>query len=134
MFGEDIEREQGYPNSLQDLHNRIRHADGLLISVNEHNGTVSAYFKNVLDWLSRVEYKFLKGKKILLLSTSNGKRGARSAIEYTASVLPRFDGEVIDSITVPTYSEVYDAADKSFRDKDLEQQIFRGVEMLVNSI
>lgn len=134
MFGEDIEREQGYPDSLKDLLEIIKAADGLLIAVNEHNGTVSAYFKNVLDWLSRIEYKFLKGKKILLLSTSNGKRGARSAIEYTTSVLPRFDGQVVDSIPVPSYKDAYDASSKRFKDHDLEKRIRLGVEKLVNSL
>jgi NAD(P)H-dependent FMN reductase len=134
MFGEDIEREEGYPNTLRNLLSIIKEADGLIISVNEHNGTVSAYFKNVLDWLSRIEYKFLKDKKVLLLSTSKGKRGARGALEYTASVLPRFDGEVIDSIPVASYKEVYDADSLTFRDKDVEQRLREGVENLIQAL
>jgi len=134
MFGEDIERKEGYPDTLQDLLSIIKEADGLIISVNEHNGTVSAYFKNVLDWLSRIEYKFLQDKKVMLLSTSNGKRGARGALQYTASVLPRFDAEVIDSVPVASYKEVYDADSLAFRDVDVEQRIRKGVEKLIQSL
>jgi NAD(P)H-dependent FMN reductase len=130
MYGEDIEREQGYPGSLAKLLEQIKSADGLIISVNEHNGVVSAYFKNVLDWLSRIEYKFLDGKKVLLLSTSNGKRGARSALEYTISVLPRFNGEVVDSIPVASYSEVYDAQTLSFKDKEVAHRVQAGLDKL----
>jgi NAD(P)H-dependent FMN reductase len=95
MFSEDLEKKEGYPMTLRLLKNEIAAADALLISVNEHNGGVSAFFKNTMDWLSRLEYKFLAEKKILLMSTSNGKRGALSALEYTKGVLPRYGGEVI---------------------------------------
>ncbi|MEZ4778673.1 MAG: NAD(P)H-dependent oxidoreductase [Flavobacteriaceae bacterium] len=105
MFGEDLEREEGYSETLKKLLEVFKDADAFLISVNEHNGTVSAYFKNVLDWLSRIEYKFLEGKKVFLMSTSNGKRGALSSQEYTAGVLPRFGAAEIMRFTLPSFSE-----------------------------
>ncbi|MEZ4858721.1 MAG: NAD(P)H-dependent oxidoreductase [Flavobacteriaceae bacterium] len=105
MFSEDIEREEGYSEVLKDLLIIFKEADALLISVNEHNGTVSAFFKNVLDWLSRIEYKFLEEKKIFLMSTSNGKRGAISSQEYTAGVLPRFGAGEITRFTLPSFAE-----------------------------
>ena len=105
MFGEDIEREKGYSVDLKMLYNKIKEADALVISVNEHNGMVSAYFKNTMDWLSRNDRNFLEGKKILLMSTSNGKRGAASALEYTKNVLPRFGGTIVESFSFPSYSE-----------------------------
>lgn len=105
MFGEDIEREEGYSETLKTLLEVFKSADAFLVSVNEHNGTVSAYFKNVLDWLSRIEYKFLEGKTVFLMSTSNGKRGALSSQEYTAGVLPRFGAGEITRFTLPSFSE-----------------------------
>ncbi|MEZ4874617.1 MAG: NAD(P)H-dependent oxidoreductase [Flavobacteriaceae bacterium] len=105
LFSEDLEREEGYPEVLRALLSKIKAADAVLLSVNEHNGTVSAFFKNILDWLSRIEYKFLEGKNIFLLSTSNGKRGALSAQEYTAGVLPRFGAAEIFRFTLPSFSE-----------------------------
>ena len=105
MFSEDLERERGYPIELSLLKNEIDKVDALLISVNEHNGTVSAFFKNTMDWLSRLEYKFLADKKILLMSTSNGKRGALSALEYTKGILPRYGGEVVESFAFPSFSD-----------------------------
>ncbi len=105
LFSEDLERENGYSVNLRMLHNKIKEADGLVISVNEHNRTVSAYFKNTLDWLSRLDYQFLEGKKILLMSTSNGKRGAASALEYAKMVLPRFGGIVVENFSFPSFSE-----------------------------
>jgi chromate reductase, NAD(P)H dehydrogenase (quinone) len=107
MFGEDMEREEGYPDILKELLDEIKEADGLLLSVNEHNGTVSAFFKNVLDWLSRLEYKFLTDKKVFLMSTSDGRRGALSANEYTARVLPRFGAAEIYTFLLPSFSTTF---------------------------
>lgn len=105
MFSEDHEKEQGFPNALQELLALIKNSDALLLSVNEHNGTVSAFFKNVLDWLSRIEYKFLQDKNILLMSTSPGKRGALSALTYTQGVLPRFGASEIVTFSLPSFAE-----------------------------
>lgn len=105
LFGEDIERERGYSVDLKMLYNKIKEADALVISVNEHNRMVSAYFKNTLDWLSRLDRNFLEGKKILLMSTSNGKRGAASALEYIKNVLPRFGATIVESFSIPSFSE-----------------------------
>jgi len=62
MFGEDIEREEGYSEVLKELYSKIKEADALVISVGEHNGMISAYFKNTLDWLSRLDRNFLEEK------------------------------------------------------------------------
>ncbi|MCH2490806.1 MAG: NAD(P)H-dependent oxidoreductase [Flavobacteriales bacterium] len=105
MFSEDLEKERGYSVDLKMLMNEIASADALLISVNEHNGTVSAFFKNTIDWLSRLDRNFLKDKKIVLMSTSRGKRGAASALAYAKDILPRFGGEIVESFSVPLYSE-----------------------------
>ena len=119
LFGEDIERAHGYPEELNKLKNEISDADAVLMSVNEHNGSVSAYFKNTLDWLSRLEYKFLANKKVLVLSTSNGKRGALSALQYTAGVIPRYGGEVVASFAFPSFSENYSVEKKKIMNEAL---------------
>ncbi|MEM9647930.1 MAG: NAD(P)H-dependent oxidoreductase, partial [Bacteroidota bacterium] len=80
MYSEDEERQNGFSNSLIELKNDIQSAKGLILSVNEHNSNPSAYFKNVLDWLSRLERKFLTDTKVLLMATSPGKRGGVGAI------------------------------------------------------
>lgn len=113
IFSEDLEKKEPYPVNLILLKNEIKEADALLISVNEHNGAASAFFKNYIDWLSRIEYKFLAGKKILLMSTSPGKRGGASALEYTKNILPKFDGEVIESFSFPSFSENFSVENNS---------------------
>ena len=108
MYSADAERENGFLNSLVELKNDIQRADGLVLSVNEHNGEPSAYFKNVLDWLSRLERNFIKGAKVLLMSTSGGKRGAIGALGTIEKMLPRMGGEVVATFSLPSYHQNFD--------------------------
>jgi len=75
MFSEDMERE-GFPAGVKELHAEITEQNGLLVSVPEHNRNLPAFFKNILDWLSRFDRPFLSGKKIFLMSTSPGCKDA----------------------------------------------------------
>lgn len=116
MYGIDLENERGIPIDIQILKNKIAEASGLVISVNEHNGTVSAFFKNIIDWLSRADRNFLAGKKILLLSTSPGARGASSALEYTKGTLPRFGGQVVEYFSFPSFYDHFDQEKLAIKD------------------
>jgi len=110
MYSEDQEREAGFSNSMIEFKDDIQKADGLIISVNEHNSYISAYFKNLLDWLSRLDRDFIRGKKILLMSTSPGKRGAIGALEVANNMLTRFGAEVVTTFSLPSFHTNFDAA------------------------
>ncbi|MGC1516164.1 MAG: NAD(P)H-dependent oxidoreductase [Maribacter sp.] len=105
MYSEDYEKEHGFSDALSELRNEIKNASALIISVNEHNSYPSAYFKNVMDWLSRMDVSFLEGKKILLMSTSKGGRGAKGALEAAEKMLNRFKGEVKETFSLPHFQE-----------------------------
>jgi len=134
IFGEDIEKEQGYPSNLELLLTELKQADAYVISVNEHNGTVSAFFKNVMDWLSRLEYKFLAEKKILLLSASPGKRGALSAFEYTKGVLPRYDGTVVAGVNFPSFQENFSDENQEINDPDLKKKVMDAISTFLEAL
>lgn len=105
IFSEDAEKEKGFSVELQLLLNEIEKADGLIISVNEHNSGTSAFFKNILDWLSRIKYKFLEDKKILLMSTSTGRGGATKSLEYVKDVITnRYSGTIVESFSFPSFN------------------------------
>ncbi|GAA3509880.1 NAD(P)H-dependent oxidoreductase [Aquimarina addita] len=103
IYSEDEEKNNGFPGMTLGLKQEISEADALVISVNEHNGSWSAFFKNSIDWLSRLDRNFLEGKKILLMSTAPGQRGGLSALEFAKKVLPRFGGEIVQSFSFPSF-------------------------------
>jgi NAD(P)H-dependent FMN reductase len=107
LYSEDREKKQGFPDAIRDLHAKLRNCDGLILSVNEHNSNPSAYTKNLLDWLSRLERKFMAGVPVLLMSASGGKRGAQSSREITARMLERFGAEQIAQFSLPGFHEVF---------------------------
>lgn len=120
VYSYDIEKNEGIPLNITRLKNKIDQAEALIISVNEHNGTVSSFFKNILDWLSRFDSKFLAGKKVLLMSTSAGKRGAASALAYTEFILPKFGADVVASFSFPSFNEHFDLEELKVTDETLQ--------------
>jgi NAD(P)H-dependent FMN reductase len=121
LYGEDNEREMGFSNSLVELRNYIMEANGIIISVNEHNSNPSAYFKNVLDWLSRLEKKFLEDTEVLLMSTSPGKRGAIGSLETIEKLLPRFGANISTTFSLPSFYENFDP-EKGITDSALAEK------------
>jgi len=119
LYSEDEEKSNGFPGMTMGLKQEISEADALIISVNEHNGSWSAFFKNVIDWLSRLDRNFLEGKKILLMSTSPGERGGVGALAYAKSVLPRFGGEILDSFSFPSFYANFSEEDRTVTDETL---------------
>ncbi len=120
MYSEDYENENGFSNSLVEIKNDIEKSKGLIISVNEHNSNPSAYFKNFIDWLSRLDKNFLDGKKILLMSTSSGARGGVGAHEVTKNLLPRFGASTITSFSLPSFSKNFEVG-KGITDSGLAE-------------
>ena len=108
IFSIDIEKNEGIPINATIIKNLIGDSDALIVAVNEHNGGPSAFFKNIIDWLSRADKNFLDGKKILLISTSPGKRGAKSSLEYTENIFGRFGGEVVQSFSFPSFKDNFE--------------------------
>jgi len=107
LYGMDIEKNEGFPKGVIDLYNKIQKAQGIIISVAEHNGNVTAFFKSVIDWLSMYNGTFLEGKKILLLSTSPGQRGGASALAITQKLLSYFKGELVTSYSLGNFKKIY---------------------------
>ena len=105
VYCADIEKERGIPLNASIIKNQISEHDALVITVNEHNRNVSAFFKNIIDWLSRLDRNFLAGKKILLMSTSPGVRGGAAALEYCKTIFPRFGGQVVQSFSLASFRD-----------------------------
>ncbi|SFW23073.1 NADPH-dependent FMN reductase [Cellulophaga fucicola] len=103
LYSEDLEKNEGFSAELKEIKEAISNADALVLSVNEHNSGLSSFFKNLLDWLSRYDRNFLENKKVLLLSTSPGKRAAISAKEQASGMLPRFGAEIAATFSLPSF-------------------------------
>lgn len=133
MYSEDYEKENGFSNSLIEFKEDLQKASGIVLSVNEHNSYPSAYFKNLIDWLSRVDRDFIRNKKVFLMSTSGGKRGAQSSLEVTEKILSRFGADISDTFSLPSFGDNFDL-EKGILDSQLAAEHRKKVLTFIDSI
>jgi NAD(P)H-dependent FMN reductase len=105
IYSIDLEGEIGIPVAAKELLSAIQSADGLIISIAEHNGTYSSAFKNAFDWMSRIDGKLWANIPMVLLSTSPGPRGGSTALEIAANRFPYMGGNIVGKLVVPSFTE-----------------------------
>ncbi len=103
LFGVDIEAEKGFPENAIKLNEIFNQADGFIVSLAEHNGSYTVAFKNVLDWLSRVNNKVWRNKPMLLLATSPGARGGITVLSLAKTYFPYLDATIIADYALPSF-------------------------------
>lgn len=123
LFSEDLEHEIKTPKDIVSLKEQISSFEHIFIATNEHNGNLSAFLKNTLDWLSRINVKFLENKKIFILSTSNGKRGGLGANESLQKLVERFGCTVHESYAFASFQENFNKETQQVTNKDFLQEI-----------
>ncbi len=133
MYSQDYEKAQGFSNSLVEFKDDIKKASGIILSVNEHNSNPSAFFKNLLDWLSRVDKDFVQEQKIYLMSTSGGKRGAQGSLEVTEKLLSRFGAKIEATFSLPSFNENFDM-EKGILDSQLAADHSEKLNVFLDSI
>lgn len=99
------EEKNGFPDQLKKLSEDLKSYDGFIISLAEHNGSYTAAFKNILDWLSRIEREVFNQKPMLLMSASPGGRGGASVQEAAQSYFPRLGANIITTFLFPKFYE-----------------------------
>lgn len=131
MFSVDKEEKDGYPDNMKKFLDKIQSADGLVISLAEHNGAYTAVFKNLMDWCSRYELKFFKEIPVLLLSTSPGGYGGGNVMEMARSRLAKFDAKIIAHFSLPKFNDNF-SEDKGITDEDLNNEFKSEFEEFLN--
>ncbi len=130
LFSVDREDELGQPALARDFLRKISDSDGIIIAFAEHNGCYSAAYKNLYDWVSRIQPRVYQDKPMVLLSTSPGGRGGKSVMELALAQMPRFGGEVRASLSVPSFQDNFDSETGVISNAEIAAQ----VETAVNSL
>ena len=117
MYGSDHEKEHGIPQLAHDFLEHIKNSDGLVVSLAEHNGAYAAVFKNIYDWMSRVDGKLWNNKPMLLMATSPGGRGGQGVLEIASNTFPRMGANLISTFSLPSFYNNF--SEKGISDSDL---------------
>ncbi|MCP3930294.1 MAG: NAD(P)H-dependent oxidoreductase [Bacteroidetes bacterium] len=103
IFSIDRERKSGIPALAHQFKKHIHNADGIIISFAEHNGSYTVAFKNIYDWISRIEKSVWGDKPLFLLGTSPGGRGAKTVLDTAVNKFERSNNNTVTSFSLPSF-------------------------------
>jgi len=95
IYNEDV-REQGFPEPVQALRNRIAAADAMLIVSPEYNYSIPGPLKNAIDWVSRPPNQPFDGKPIAIMGATPGGIGTARAQYHLRQVFVYLNGMVLN--------------------------------------
>ncbi|MGC1205241.1 MAG: NAD(P)H-dependent oxidoreductase [Flavobacteriaceae bacterium] len=103
VYGIDLETEKGIPGNAQKFLDIIKSSDGIVLSLAEHNGAYATVFKNIFDWMSRIDGKLWSEKPMLLMATSPGARGGATVLEIAKGRFQYMGGNIITDFSFPSF-------------------------------
>jgi len=95
MFSQDD--DQTNSDVIQNLCKKIKGADGVIIATPEHNHTVPAALKNVIEWLSYEVHPF-DGKPVMIVGASYHTQGSSRAQLHLRQIL---EAPGVNAIVLP---------------------------------
>ena len=139
LMDEDLESEQGIPESALTLARLFALQDGLYIATPEYNGSIPPLLKNIIDWVSRVSrdgerpLRPFAGKVAAIGSSSTGTFAGIRAIAHLRSILAHVGIQVVsEQCSVPNAQTAFDDMDRFHDDrvrKNLESSIRSLIDM-----
>lgn len=105
IFSVDRENANGIHEMAIQFKQEIKEVDGIVISFAEHNGAYSAAFKNIFDWISRINSNVWENKPMYLLATSPGGRGGKSVLEMAFNRFGRANSSTVATFSLPSFGE-----------------------------
>jgi chromate reductase, NAD(P)H dehydrogenase (quinone) len=125
VYDQDCETERGIAEQALKVKDLFKEHDGFLISSPEHNSSISALLKNVIDWVSRpaegeASLECFTGKVAILMAASPGGLGGLRGLNSVRSILSSLGTIVLpDQIAIP---EAHLAFDDNGALKDSKKQ------------
>lgn len=125
LYSIDEETANGIPKKANSFLETIHKADGIILSLAEHNGNFSVAFKNVYDWASRIQPKLWNNIPMLLMATSPGGRGGASVLSIANNLFPHMGGNIIATFSLPSFYENFKEANIVNQEvlADLKEQV-----------
>ena len=105
IYSIDRENEDGIPDLAYRFKEQFKNSDAVVISFAEHNATYTSAFKNIFDWISRIDKNVWYNKPMFLLATSTGGNGAVIVLEAAFSRISRRNTNHISTFSLPNFNE-----------------------------
>jgi len=128
IYDGDLEQKDGLPSNARKLKDLMLTHQGFLISSPEYNSSISAVFKNMIDWTSRqsegeIPLACFKNKVAGIMSASPGMLGGLRGLVHVRSILGNIGIIVLpDQIAIAKAHEAFNE-DDTLKDKKQEEQV-----------
>jgi len=132
LYGIDYEMEHGIPTNAQSFLDLIKSANGIILSLAEHNGAYATVFKNIFDWMSRIDGKLWSNVPMLLMATSPGGRGGATVLDLAKGRFPHMGGNIVADFSLPSFGQNF--SEEGIVDASLRNDFTKAIGDLQNAI
>jgi len=132
LYGIDLENELGIPDNAHAFLDKIKSSNGIVLSLAEHNGAYATVFKNIFDWMSRIDGKLWSNVPMLLMATSPGGRGGATALEIARGRFPYMGGNIVADFSLPFFGQNF--SKEGILDSDLKTKFKTAISALQDAI
>lgn len=132
LYGIDYEVEHGIPDNAHKFMDIIKSTDGIVLSLAEHNGAYATVFKNIFDWMSRIDGKLWNDKPMLLMATSPGGRGGATVLDIAKGRFPYMGGNIVGTFSLPSFGDNFQ--DNKIVNRELQAQLQEEINQFQDSI
>ena len=133
IYSIDYENDHGIPEKAYKFKEKLKNADGIIISFAEHNSVYTAAFKNIFDWISRIEKVVWYNKPMFLLSTSDGDRGAKTVLQIAYNRMSHGNPYKIPTFSLPNFKKNFDK-NNGILDIDLNYEFQNALKVFISNL
>lgn len=108
VYSVDLEKQEGVPENAIRFSKYIQECDAVIISLAIHNGLYTSAFKNLWDWMSRIETpKIWHNKPMFLMGTSPGRSEESNVMKISQTLFPIYGANIIASFHLPSFNHFF---------------------------
>lgn len=126
-------QEEGIPEKAVEFKKHMVEADGIIISFAEYNGSYTAAFKNIMDWISVLGKDMWGNNPMLLMATSPGPRGAVVVLEAAVNRFNYVSQSPIFSFSLPSFYENFSEG-LGIVNKELHDKFNKQLELFMKAL
>ncbi|MFT6842843.1 MAG: chromate reductase [Psychroserpens sp.] len=132
LYGMDHEIAHGVPDDAHKFLQHIKSTDGIIISLAEHNGAYATVFKNLFDWMSRIDGKLWSEKPMLLMASSPGARGGATVLDIAQGRFQYMGGNIVGQFSLPSFNDNF--SEEKITNSELNDQLIEEVKQFQASL
>jgi NAD(P)H-dependent FMN reductase len=126
LYHGDVEAQDGVPDAVRELKDRIAGADGLILVTPEYNNSIPGVFKNAIDWLTRPPRdipRVFGDRPVALMGATPGRGGTLLAqaawlpVLRTLGTRPWFGQRLVVSGASQVFDDAGEIVDEHVREQ-----------------